>query len=69
MAMKCKCGEELQSKSTRTLENNQIRRTKVCPKCKARYPTIEILVDDYNDMASFFNGFIQLIEKYAHPQK
>jgi len=68
--MQCpKCKKDLESRSTRLTEGNQIKRTKVCPQCKERYPTIEILVEDYNAMAGFFNGFIELIQKYSKSDK
>jgi len=66
MAMQCpKCKINLDNQLTKTTESNQIKRTKVCPQCKTRYRTIEILVDDYNSMANFFNGFVELIQRYS----
>jgi len=66
MAMKCiKCGAELESKSTRSLNETTIRRKKICPSCGYFIWTIEIPMSEYEDMANFFNGFIQLLSKYA----
>jgi protein-arginine kinase activator protein McsA len=67
MGMQCKkCQVDLEVHNSYATDNNQIRRTKVCPLCKARYQTIEILVEDYNSMANFFNGFVSLIQKYSN---
>jgi DNA-directed RNA polymerase subunit RPC12/RpoP len=66
MAMKCvKCGAELESRSTTLLNDTTVRRRKVCPNCGYFIFTIEIPMSEYEDMAGFFNGFVQLLSKYA----
>lgn len=66
MAMKCiKCGSDLESKGTRLLDKEIVRRKKVCPGCGYSIFTIEIPMSEYDDMANFFNGFVRLLTKYT----
>jgi hypothetical protein len=70
MAMFCKkCNKDLENRNTKTVDAEKIQRTKVCPSCGYRIYTIEINVDAYNDMATFYNGLLTMFEKYAMSKK
>jgi len=66
MGMKCKkCNEDLTVRGMKYIDPHTIRRKKICPKCKEFIYTVEMDAEVYNDMANFYNGLMNMINKNA----